>query len=404
MTLQQLMRMAQQVFGVRAGQAKTVALGWRDNWNALFVARQNAPITEPEKYALKQACFRAIGRIPEIVDARAYAADDRDRSWIADGPSRASGHAEMLVLSAMLRFRAARAIEKRDDAVRRGVVTPKYSDQYLADRQRACLIVPELRRKFAVVGRKARILANIEVCQFCWNLLDDLGIERGGLWKGSTDVFPVLNEGRGDPPLTGWWNPLLDRGYSHGAEGWAITVPGDYPGSPALYTRSRTSSPAMVAAPAAAASSGGATSSPAVPDPAVAWAVAVAASAYSRKRSLTAAASFLPLPAATTPPAAPVNRLVLPGARRPAAAAPAAWHPGASSMAHLSTTTTMGPLPLPLPAAAASSSAPESAAEFVRRGEAAAAAAIAAGPPPKIARTVASDPHESKRMPGFDRD
>jgi len=113
------------VFGVRGGktkeQAPTVALGWRDNWNILFVAIQGGAVSSELRIALGVACSK-FRDVPHVVDARSMAGGDRN--WMSSGISTASAHAEMLVLAAMLKYRADRPAVKLSTATRRTDIIP----------------------------------------------------------------------------------------------------------------------------------------------------------------------------------------------------------------------------------------------------------------------------------------
>jgi len=225
MTLEELAAVLMHVFGVRGGdegeQAPTAALGSRDNWNTLFVAVQGRPLRLDERHDLGDACS-FFGAKPEILDARAFA---NDQKWMSNGLSQASAHAEMIVVAAMLRFRLERPIWKHIQLI--GAPNApierhraKYNDTYLQQREQDRREMTVLKSKLEVPGRRSRIVANAPSCHFCWHFLGDLGIERGGL-----DREKQLVTAAGARPLTGWWNPLRDKGYGHGTSGWESDYP-----------------------------------------------------------------------------------------------------------------------------------------------------------------------------------
>ena len=217
MTLEQLAAVARAVFGVRGlgqkketgrvKQAPTVALGWREGWNVLFVAIQGKTVTSDHRRALALAC-NAVGQTPEIIDARALAAGYR--RWMKCGRQTACAHAEMVVLAAMLSFRADTVV----DGLRAALAVPSKTAPgrkvHPADHERNRIDLTTLKNMFRTGGRQARIVANALNCHFCWHMLNDLAIERGGLDK--TGELTIVPDKR---PLTGWWNPLQDKSYGH---------------------------------------------------------------------------------------------------------------------------------------------------------------------------------------------
>jgi hypothetical protein len=223
LTRNQLAAVLLGVFGVRGGvenrQAPTVALGWRENWTTLFVAIQGRPLSQEFAVKLQNECQPTLGYLPAIVDARAEAGGDYN--WIRNGFQTASTHAEMLVLAAMMRHRMENAYHKQNQAYVTTGNPGKYNQAYLLNRYTNRRDVAVLAAKFNQAGRRIRIVANAQACYFCWNMLNDLQIECGGL-----DETNALNVARGDRPLTGWWNPINDTVYSHGTPPWTNQIPG----------------------------------------------------------------------------------------------------------------------------------------------------------------------------------
>lgn len=236
MTLQQLATVLNNVIGVRGGanqaQAPTAAVGWRENWNVLFVAIQNAPASGYAGNLVYQASLQRGGQVPHWVDARAAA---NDYYYMRNGLQTASAHAEMLVLMGILRFRVDRASAKPQVALdqlnnvpgRQGIfanpnaVLQKYTQNYIQNRFNNRRDVNTLHAKFSVQGRRVRIVSNAETCYFCANMMTQLGIEWGALNNQA-----ALIQTRGARPLTGWWNPINDYTYGHGTQEWGNQIPG----------------------------------------------------------------------------------------------------------------------------------------------------------------------------------
>lgn len=235
MNLQQLAQVLANVIGVRGAngsQAQTAAVGWRDGWNTLFFAYQNSPTNGDLRVELASAVDRITGNIPHIHDARAAAANYSDilgQSLMHSGLQTASAHAEMLVLTAMIRDRAenpalSRSLAQEGRIPNAGPVLSKFTPQYINNRQQTMRDINTLATAFGKGHRQARIVANAPCCYFCANLLTKLNVEWGGLTMDQQQVYLDLT--RGKRPLTGWWNPINDTGYAHGTTRWNDEIPG----------------------------------------------------------------------------------------------------------------------------------------------------------------------------------
>lgn len=217
MNKEQLAQILYKVFGIRGGddikQAGTVALGWRQNWNYLFVAIQKRPLEGINHYGDQvREMLKKISPGAHVQDAREYA---NDSDYMKSGFGTASAHAEMMVVAAILKMRVIKAQEKLNNKPK---YTPKYAEERFTHRRNKEMIPGKLMAE----GRQVLIVSNAQTCCFCGNLMEHLGVNYGWLDKGGE----LITKNHGPNPNTGWWNPLNDCSYGHNAQGWDSHIPG----------------------------------------------------------------------------------------------------------------------------------------------------------------------------------